>query len=289
MWLIPAFISSLGIALQSVYLKKNTIHFNEYIVTWSIIAISAVLYLPILFYVGIPHLTPFFWIAVFARLLIDTPGLIFYVKALKIAPLSLAVPMVSLTPILLIGVSFVINHLVPTPLGLLGVVVTACGIYFLHFDQDTKHILSPFFAVRNNRGLQYMLVFVFSQAIVASLQRLAIDNSNVYFYTSFFQLFWALLFIPLVYFVNPKEFRSIFNFKAIKKLFPVGGLDALQVFAFNIGLTLALPVYIYSIQNTSILFAALFGFLFFKEKVKNHLVPILIILTGITLLSFAQK
>lgn len=289
MWLIPAFISALGIALQSVYLKKNTLHFNEFIVTWSILAISAIIYLPILLSVGIPHLGQYFWIAVFARLLIDTPGLILYVKALKIAPLSLAIPMVALTPILLIFVSFIINHLIPTPLGILGVIITALGIYLLNFDHDTKHLLSPFFAIKNNRGLQLMLLFVISQAFGASLQRLAIDNSNVYFYTSFFQLFWAILFLPLAYFVNPKEFRNIFNFKSIKRLFPVGGLDASQVLAFNIGIMLTIPVYVYSIQNTSILFASIFGMLFFKEKIKQHIIPTIIIVLGILFITFAQK
>lgn len=289
MWLIPAFVSAIGVALQSVYLKKNTLHFNEYIVTWSILAISAVIYLPLLFFSGIPKLNLLFWIAVFARLIIDSTGLIFYVKGLKHTSISLAIPMVSFVPLLLIGTSFFINHLLPTPLGIVGICVTIVGIYWLNFDHDTKHILSPFFAIKNNRGMQFVLIFALSQAFVTSLQRLAIDNSNPYFYTAFFQLFWAVCFLPLAYFVNPKEFRSIFNTKSLKRLFPVGGLDAIQTFGQNLAFSLAIPVYVQSVQNTSILFAALFGWLFFKENIRKHLFPICVIVLGIILISFAQK
>ena len=289
MWLILPLIGAVGLGLQSVYLKKNTLHFNEYIVTWSILAFSALLYLPILIHVGFPHVNRLFWLAVFGRLIIDSVGLTFYVKGLKIAPISLATPMVSIVPLLIIIPAFFINHSIPTLLGMVGIFVTVFGIYFLNFDHDTKHLLSPFFAIKNNRGLQFVLIFVLSQAFVVSFQKLGIDNSNVYFYTSFFQLFWALCFLPFVFFVNPKEFLSIFTVKNLRKLFPVGGLDAMQVLAQNIAYNFALPVYVQSVQNTSILFASFFGWWFFREKIKKHIVPTVIIVIGIILISLAQK
>lgn len=289
MWLILALTGAVGLALQSVYLKKNTLHFNEYIVTWSILAFSALLYVPILIHVGIPHLTQTFWLAVFGRLIIDSIGLTFYVKGLKLAPISLATPMVSIVPILLIVSSIFINHLFPSFLGIVGIFVTAFGVYFLNFDHDTKHLLSPFLAIKNSRGLQYVLIFVLSQVFVVSFQKLAIDNSNVYFYTSFFQLFWALCFLPIAYFVNKKEFVSIFTFTNLKKLFPVGGLDAVQVLAQNIAYNFTLPVYVQSVQNTSILFASLFGWYFFKEKISKHIIPTILIVVGIVTLALAQR
>lgn len=289
MWLILALTGAIGLGLQSVYLKKNTLHFNEYIVTWSILAFSALLYLPILIHVGFPHLNKLFWLAVGGRVIIDSVGLTFYVKGLKIAPLSLATPMVSLIPLLIIIPSFFINHLLPNTLGLIGIFITVFGIYFLNFDHDTKHLLSPFFAIKNNRGLQYVLIFVLSQAFVVSFQKLGIDNSNVYFYTSFFQLFWAICFLPFVFFVNPKEFLSIFTFTNLRRLFPVGGLDAVQVLAQNIAYSFTLPVYVQSVQNTSILFSSLFGWWFFKEKIQKHIFPTIIIVIGIILITLAQK
>ncbi len=289
LWIIPAFVSAIGVALQSVYIKKNTFHFNEMIVTWSVLAFSSILYLPLLFISNKPDLSTTFWIAVIARLFIDSIGFTFYIKGLKEAPISLVMPMVSIVPILLIIVSFIINHLFPTPLGILGIIITVFGIYYLNFDHDTKNILSPFIALKNNRGVQYVLIFAVSQAFVTSLAKLGIDKSNLLFYTSFYQLFWAVCFLPVAYFANPKEFRSIFNVRDLKRLFPVGGLDALQVLAQNIAFVLTLPVYVQSVQNTSILFASFFGWYFFKEKLEKHVIPTILIVAGIILLTIVQK
>ncbi len=289
MWLIPSFISAFCVALQSVYLKKNSFHFNAFIVTWAILAISSILYIPLLLSSTIPHLNNTFWIAVIARLFIDSIGLVFFVKGLKQAPLSMVAPMVSLVPLILLLISFFINHLFPTPLGILGIFITLFGVYYLNFDHDTKHVLSPFKSILRSKGMKYIIIFVISQAFVTSLAKLAIDNSNTYFYTSFFQLFWAICFTPITFLVNPKEFMQVFSKKNIMRLFPVGGLDAIQVFAQNIGYTLTLPVYVQSVQNTSILFASIFGALFFKEKIGRHLIPTVIIILGITVIAFAQK
>lgn len=289
MWVFLALSSAGFIALQAVYIKKNSFHFNDYTILWSLLAVSSLLYLPILLTSHVPTLNNFFWIAVFGRLCVDSVGLIFYIKGLKLAPLSLGVPLVSLVPLVILVLSYFINHLFPTPFGIAGVLVTIAGIYLLNFDHDTKHLLSPFIALKNNRGMQFILIFVISQGFVNSFQRLAIDNSNVTFYTSFFQLFWAILFTPVAFLINPKEFKSIFTRKNIIRLFPIGGLDAIQVFMYNIGLSIALPVYMMSVQNTSILFTSFFGWLFFKEKIKSHIIPTLIIVIGIILIAFAQK
>lgn len=289
MWLILSLGSAVGLALQSVYLKRNTFHFNSFIIIWSLLVISSLLYLPFFLFVKLPQLNFSFWVAVIARLFIDSAGLIFYVKGLKISPLSLATPLVSLVPVLMIFTSFFINHLFPTSLGLIGIFVTFVGIYLLNFDHDTKHILSPFIALKNNRGLQYILIFVISQALVSSLQRLAIDNSNVYFYTPFFQLLWAILFTPLTFFINKREFTSVFSRQNFFRLFPIGALDAFQVFVMNIAFTLTLPVYVNTVQNTSIILSSLFGWYFFKEKIDKHVIPTIIIVAGIILITFAQK
>jgi len=288
MWLLLAFTSAISLALQAIYIKKNSLHFNEFVITWSILAISATLYLPLFFFGNVPHLNTVFWIAVFSRLIIDSIGLVFYVKGLKIAPVSLAIPLTALVPLLLLVTQFFINHLFPTTLGIIGVCVLVGGLYLLNFDHDTKHLFSPFQSIKKSRGLQFVLIFVISQALVSSLQKLAIDNSNAYFYTAFFQLFWAILFTPLVFFYNKKEFISVFHISNIAKLFPVGGLDALQVFTNNIALVLTQPVYVYSVQNTSIILTSLFGYFFFKEKIQKHIFPTIMVVGGVILISLSS-
>src|SRR5258708_39707623 len=107
MWLLPAFFSSVGLALQNVYFKKNSIHVNAFIIVWATLVISSILYSPMLL-LGIPHLGNKFWIAVFARLFIDSFAFTLYVKGVEKSPLSLAVPMTAFIPLFLIFASFFI-------------------------------------------------------------------------------------------------------------------------------------------------------------------------------------
>lgn len=255
---------------------------------WSVIVVSAILFSP-LFLLGIPHLNNTFWIAVSLRLIIDSFAFTLYVKGVQLSPLSLTIPMISLTPLFLIFTSLFINHLFPNMLGVIGVIITVFGIYFLNFDHDTKHILSPFKAVFIQKGVFYVAITAILWSLVISLQKLAIDNSNPYFYTAFFQLIWAICFAPIAFLVDRERFMHLFKPKMIKQLFPAGGLDALQNFAENVALLFGLPVYIKAIGNTNILFSSFFGWLFFKEKIKEHIIPTVIIVLGIIFIAFAQK
>lgn len=256
---------------------------------WSVLVISAILFLP-LFFFGIPHqLNQTFWFAVVARLLIDSVAFTLYIKGIQLSPLSLTVPMLSLTPLFTIFTSFFINHLFPNNLGFVGVFIVVVGIYLLNFDHNTKHLLSPFKAIYKEKGVLFVTIAAVLWSFVISFQKLAIDNSNPYFYTAFFQMLFALFFTPIALITDKKTFFKLFKPKMIFKLFPAGAFDALQVFPQYLAFTLALPVYVNAVGNTSILFSSFFGWLFFKEKIHKHIFPTIIIILGIMLITFAQK
>jgi len=287
MWILLSFINAIGLSLEGVFQKKSIMDINPYIITWSLLVVSSLIYLPLLLIVGFPKsLNSTFWIAVIARLIIDSIALVVYLKALKQSNLSTAMPMMSLIPVFLIFVSFFINHLIPSVLGIVGVLIIVLGIYLLNINSD-KIFLSPFIALKKEKGIQLMLIATFLWSFVGSLQKLAIDNANVYFYTAFFQILWATFFTPIAYFSNKKEFKSMFKKSNISKLLPIGILDVIQVVAQNIAFTKAIPVYVFAIGSTNMLFSAFFGKYFFKEKLENKLLPIIIIIIGVIIISAA--
>lgn len=288
MWLILSFIDAIATGGQNAYFKKREIQINPMLIAWSVLVVGSILFSP-LFLLGIPHLNNAFWIAVICRLVLDSIAWSLYVKAIQITPLTLAGPMLSLQTIFIFGTQFLINHLVPTPLGVLGVIITIAGIYWLNFDHDTKHLLSPFKAIYTNKGMRLILLVCILGSFVSAFQKLGVDNSNPFFYTAFFQWFWAICFAPVVFFVDKKGFINLFKPKMIKQLFPAGAFDAVQVFSRFAAYSLTLPVYESAVANTSILFTSFFGWIFYKEKLKNHIVPTLIILIGVIAVTFAQR
>ncbi len=288
MWLILSFVNAIASGLQNAYFKKRTVQINPIHMAWSVLVVSSILFSP-LFLLGIPHLNNTFWIAVFCRLLIDSLAFTLYIKALQLSPLSLVVPMLSFQTLLIFVTQYFIDHLVPTPLGVVGVVIVVFGIYFLHFDHDTKHILSPFKAIYKEKGVMLAVFVAILWSFVVAFQKLAVDNSNPYFYTAFFQLFWAICFAPVAFFVDRKGFANLFKPKMIKRLFPAGAFDAIQVFPQYIAYSLAIPVYVNAVGNTQILFSSFFGWLFYKEKLQKHVIPTILIVIGVVLVTLAQK
>lgn len=291
MWLFIALFSTVTNSLESILMKRNAFHFNAIIITWSLLAISSIMYLPVLIFSinsqGFPALNQTFWIALILRIIFDSLATVLFVKAIKLAPISLVIPMTAFTPVLVIFTSFFINHLFPSVAGIIGIITILFGVYYLNFDHDTKHLLSPFKAIGKEKGILVMLWAVLLFSLVTSLKRLGIDNSNQYFYTSFAQIVWAIMFTPVAYFSSRKQFHNIFQKHNIIALIPIGILDATQVLTYNIALKLSIPAYVGAIRSTSILFASLFAWLAFKEKLQGKIIPISIIVVGIVIISFS--
>ena len=287
MWFFLSLLNAVFSGMQNAYYKKADLQINPVLVTWSVLAVSSILFLP-LFLFGVPHIGPGFWPAVIGRVVLDSLAFTLYIKALQLSPLSLTVPMLSIQTLFIIVTQFLINHLIPSPLGVFGVCIVVFGVYFLHFDHDTKHVLSPFKAIYKEKGVLLIVIVSILWSIVVALQKLGVDNSNPYFYTAFFQLFWLLCFTPVALITDHQGFRNLFSIRSVKRLAPAGLLDALQVFPQYIAYSLALPVYVNAVGNMGILFSSLFGWYFYKEKLYRHLVPTLIILGGVVLVTLSQ-
>lgn len=287
MWLILSLVNAVATGLQSAYFKKRTIQINPILMAWSVLVVSSILFSPLLL-LGIPHFGSMFWTAVLWRLVIDSIAFTLYIKGVQMSPLSLTAPMLSLITLFVIPTQILINHLLPTPLGIIGVSVVVLGVYFLHFDHDAKHILSPFKAIFKEKGVLYVTIAAVLWSLVVAFQKMGIDNSNPYFYTAFFQLLWAICFTPVAFLANRKVFGQLFKLKMAKRLFPAGAFDAVQVLSQFIAYSLALPVYVNSVGNTAILFSSFFGWLFYKEKLRQHVIPTLIIVVGVVLVTLAQ-
>lgn len=288
MWILLAFINAIASAGQNAYYKKVSLHINPLLLLWSVLFVSSIFFIP-LFFLGIPSIGKYFWIAVIIRLFVDTIANILYIKGISMSPLSLTIPMLSITPIFILIFSYFINHSFPSPLGLLGIIITASGIYLLNFDHDTKHLLSPFKAIYKEKGVFYVTITAILWGLVTSLMQLGIDNSSSSFYTAFFQILWLICLTPIVFFLDKKAIFSLFNWKTAKLLTPVGILDGIQLYAQNVAFTLALPVYVSTIERTSFLFSSFFAWLFFKEKIHKHFLPTFIIVIGIICITLAQR
>lgn len=286
MWILLGLFSAFSDASKNVLAKHNVKSFDSLVISWAWVTYSLIILIPVLIFNGIPNLDGTFWMAFSVRTVLDVIALILYVNALKHTDLSLSLPMLALTPLFLLFTGLAINHEFPKPLGLIGVGGIVLGTYLLNFKKKEK-FYQPFVAIYENKGAFMMLCVAIIWGLTGSLHKLAILHSDPYFYTAFGALALAVIFTPLAIFSNKQDFTRALNPKNLPRIVPVGILEGLTVLSQMIGQSIALTVFIISLKRTSIIFSSIMGWLFFKEPIKQRLIPICLMVAGVILISLS--
>ena len=144
MWLLFASLTAFFEACKDATGKQSLKTLDEYSVLFSFMAIGVVVLLPILWVVGIPTLQPGFWLALLIGGGLNILAFTLYVRALKLADLSLTVPLVTLTPLFLLVTSPLLVQEWPTWADGIGVVLLVIGSYVLNLNLGTRqHPFEP--------------------------------------------------------------------------------------------------------------------------------------------------
>lgn len=203
MWFFLALGSALIYSCRSLLEKKYLASVNPYVLALAVRVFALPLFtLP--FILGIaepPSLSDIsfqFWLAVLVVACISTPlEMIFFYKALKREEVSYVAPLLGLSPLLTALASGLVFHDWPSGLGLLGMLVIVAGLYTLNAQKQQQGLFEPFRRLFNNRAFKYILLMLISYSIGIVIDKLAIGESDVYFYALINYLFVsvALFFI----------------------------------------------------------------------------------------------
>ncbi len=213
---------------------------------------------------GIPDIGNEFYSSVIITGSLNVIAAIFYYKAFEITDLSLAVPMLSFTPVILIFSSFIILKELPTVYGIMGIFLIVTGSYILNVTKGRTKFLDPIKNIFKNKGMIYMLIAAFMFGIAPNYDKLVVLNSNQIFGSFVVHLFIGSCFFIITLF-NKVSLRKIYT-KNFYKFLVIGGSFALTTFFMNMALNLQIVPYVISLKRTSILFSVVFGGWMFKEK-----------------------
>ena len=98
-WIVLALIAAVTGGTGDALTKKALQLHDEYTVAWIRQLVVVVLLSPCLFFIPVPPLNEYFYQAFLFALPFEVIAYILYMKAIKISPLSLTVPFLSLTPV----------------------------------------------------------------------------------------------------------------------------------------------------------------------------------------------
>ena len=140
MWLFFASLTALFEACKDATGKQSLKTLDEYSVLFGFMAVGVVLLCPVLWLSGgVPALQPDFWWALLIGGSLNILAFTLYVRALKLADLSLTVPLVTLTPLFLLVTSPLIVQEWPTWADGFGVVLLVVGSYVLNLKTPVNN------------------------------------------------------------------------------------------------------------------------------------------------------
>ena len=155
LWILYSLLSAFSWATADAFTKKIS-KADDYVIMLARFLYAAPFVLLLLLFIPIPRLDNSFWFFLSLAIPVETVSWILYIKAIRISPLSLVVPLISLTPVFLVITSFVILGEIPTAIGFIGILLVVIGAYILNFKSLSKGILGPFRFIFREKGCSYM-------------------------------------------------------------------------------------------------------------------------------------
>ncbi|MEL6263520.1 MAG: EamA family transporter [Cyanobacteria bacterium J06626_6] len=301
MWLLFASLTALFEACKDATGKQSLRRLDEYSVLFSFMAVGVVLMTPLLLVTGVPTIRPNFWLALLVGGGLNILAFTLYVRALKLADLSLTVPLVTLTPLFLLVTSPLIVQELPTAADAVGVVLLVIGSYVLNLSPtqikkishqtssqqltDSDGVWQPLIAMMRNPGSRLMLCVAFIWSITSNFDKIGVVNSS--------PLLWAIaLFtviaggmVPFVFWrTNSTGVMPIVE--SWKLLGITGGFNAIAITFQMMALTMAPVAQVIAVKRMSALISVLFGHFFFGEKgLRERLIGAAIMVSGVVVMA----
>ncbi len=265
-WVFLSLISAFTLATSDAFTKRALTHSNEYLVAWFRLLFSLPLLFLLWIFIPLPELDIEFYKAFALALPLEIIAIVFYIKALRISPLSLTLPFLALTPVFLILVSYLIIGEKVSFHGGIGIIFLTAGSYALNLHEMRKGILEPFRAITKEKGSVLMIAVALIYSITSSLGKMAIEHSSPLFFGITYFTAVTIIFAPAALWIGRNELKSFVSEKQFKGLLLPGLFYSVMIASHMIAISLAKVAYMISVKRTSLIIGVVYGYFFFREK-----------------------
>jgi len=282
--------SALLQATQNILNKKFVQQEEPFVVIWYSILLSLFFLIPVVIVSGIPVLGENFYLFLGVRVLLDIFAISSYFYALKHGDISIVIPLSTFSVVFSLLSSSVINKELPSAFGIVGILVVMSGTYLLNLPQKNrmKNLLMPFSLLFSDLSARLILLSALLYGIIYSVNKAGINASS----TSFFTLSAALgLLVSFSFILFYKHRLKVFNLLRISKLkqfLPLGLIDGVKVFLFMLAVTYTFVAFADASDNTTAVYSTLLAGLIFKEKIRERLFPISIMMLGVLIITISS-
>lgn len=282
-WAVLALGTALFEAIKDTLSKRQLVLGDEYLLAWSYCAFGLPLTGLYLWWDGVPLIGEDFVWALATGVVLNMVAVTLYMRAIKASELSLTLPMLTFTPLFMLGTSPLILGEFPDLLGGFGMILIITGAYVMHLGRNTSGLLEPFRALWSEPGPRIMLLVAFIWSFTANLDKVGVLNSSPAFWLFSFFVVMTIGLLPVVLVKSSNPLLHVRrNLQALGLVGLCGSVAlVLQMWA----LTLTLAAYVVSVKRMSVVFGVFFGHVVFGEKdLARRLVCAVMMVLGVALI-----
>jgi uncharacterized membrane protein len=287
MWLALALAAALFQVLRNTAMKRLGHALDEYINVWGRFTFLLPFALLGCVLGGFPTLEPGFvgWCALFG--VSQTLSTLALSKALKLSEISLVTALWKVSLLVLLGMAWVTIGEHPSALGVVGVLMSATGVYLLNVHRARIGFWQPLVVLVRDPGQRYALLAALLYAPSVITIKQAILASNAAMGTLGGYLAASLIMTPVALSTSARHFARLP--RHWKEFVALGLFAALTTISQGHAYTLTLSSYVEAVKQIEILFAMAVGVLAFGEaqRVRESALGAVVMLIGMVLLALA--
>lgn len=262
-------------------LSKNG---DEYLLAWAYCTFGLPLSGAYLLWSGVPQIGEAFFPALAFGAGMNLVVLPLYMRAIKVSDLSLTLPMLTFTPLFMLGTSPVMLGEFPDLWGGLGMVLIIVGAYAMHVGRGGRGLAAPLRALWNEPGPRIMLLVALLWSVAANVDKIGLANSSPAFWLFSFFCVMSLGLLPLALLKSHQPLARLR--RDLPGLLLIGLIGALALILQMWALTMTLAAYVISIKRISVVFGVLFGhFVFHEQGLARRLVCAALMVVGVALIA----
>lgn len=286
LWVEITLVCAFSLATSDALTKKALWLYDEYLIAWMRLFFALPVLFSTLIFIPVPSLDRIFYGTFLMALPLEVTAFIFYMKALKFSPMSLTLPFLSLTPVFLIIIPYILLGESVSFSGTMGILLIAAGSYTLNIRSLKKGIFEPFISIKRERGSVFMIMAAFIYSFTAVFAKIVIEHSSpVFSAIVYYAALWICL-TPVVVYRNRGSLKNKeFCIGAIKASILPGLLDSVAIITNMIALSLTKVAYMIAVKRLSLLIGVFYGYLFFKESgIRERMFGTVLMLAGFILI-----
>lgn len=208
-----------------------------------------------------------------------------YMTAIKISPLSLTLPFLAFTPVFVLLTGWLMLNEFPSAGALFGIGLIVAGAYCLNLSSAKIGYLAPIKAISNEPGSLLMLAVSMIFAVTSVLGKLAVQRSNAFLFGSLYFISFTGIQLMALPVIPSARLGRVIEKPLVGLL--TGAAFAVMIFCHFLAIVKTDAAYMVAVKRTSLLFGALYGWLWFgEEKIGERLIGVILMLMGIFIIGW---